>query len=230
MNLGSKIIGGLAIIGVVIGASIFLGRQSRQKATEPAGQSSEHQVNLDAPPSITQGTSRPPVALVDINSSTNVIVSISTARQVVSPGTGTDLAPLTNWNERIDEALTSGAEDREVAKTLLKSFPRFPPEGKVEAVQHISNLLPDEDYPELGKLMEDAALPEDVLDELFMDLLNRPTKLMLPELVKVARNSQHAKAGEAKDFLELYLEEDYGADWNLWQRKVDEWLKANPDD
>jgi hypothetical protein len=159
----------------------------------------------------------------------------TTDPQNESPGSAAASVPaptaglITDWNEKIDAALTSGAEDRDVAKSLLKQFPKFPPEGQVDAVQHISNLLPDEDYAELGKLMEDATLPEDVLDQLIMDLLNRPNKIMLPELVKVAKNAQHPKASEAKDFLELYLEEDYGADWNVWQAKVDEWLKANPD-
>jgi hypothetical protein len=59
--------------------------------------------------------------------------------------------------------------------------------------------------------------------------LNRPNKLKLPVLVEVARDPANPKAGEAKDLLELYLEEDYGADWNIWVQKVEQWLKDNPD-
>ena len=29
--------------------------------------------------------------------------------------------------------------------------------------------------------------------------------------------------------LELFLEEDYGANWGQWQAKMDQWLKDNPD-
>jgi len=43
------------------------------------------------------------------------------------------------------------------------------------------------------------------------------------------KNSQNPKAGEAKDLLELFLEEDYGTDWNKWQAKMQQWLKDNPD-
>ena len=34
---------------------------------------------------------------------------------------------------------------------------------------------------------------------------------------------------EAKDFLHLFLEQDYGSDWDRWQAGVEQWLKAHPD-
>ena len=49
------------------------------------------------------------------------------------------------------------------------------------------------------------------------------------ETTYLLRGRRSAKAREAKDLLELFLEEDYGADWTKWQTKMDEWLKANPD-
>ena len=81
----------------------------------------------------------------------------------------------------------------------------------------------------LGKLLTDSKLPEEVLDVLIVDVLNRPNSLKLPLLLEVARDTQHPKAAEAKDLLELYLEEDYGSDWNKWQAKMEQWLKENPD-
>jgi hypothetical protein len=226
MNSGTKIIGIIIAAGVIIGASIWLGRQNQTKPLDP-GLPDIVTPQPDSPmPSNPVVSARPTNNLLVGASSPSPTQSI-VAPVSPTPAPGANL--ITDWNEKIDEALKSGGEDPEVAKSLLKLFPRFPPEGQEEAVQHISNLLPDEEYAELGKLMEDATLPEDVLDQLSMDLLNRPNNIMLPELVKVARNPQHPKAGEAKDFLELYLEEDYGADWNLWQAKVAEWLKENPE-
>ena len=64
---------------------------------------------------------------------------------------------------------------------------------------------------------------------LIVDVLNRPNTLKLPLLLELARDAQHPKAAEAKDLLELYLEEDYGSDWNKWQAKMEQWLKENPD-
>jgi len=227
MSSGTKLIGITVAAAMIIGASLWLGRQNRPKPEDPAQSSATPTGVTDTTTASNQmAVARPANRTTPPGLTTNVQAPLATT-PTTDPATTTNL--ITEWNEKIDEALKSGAEDREVAKTLLKSFPRFPKDGQVEAVQHISNLLPDEDYAELGKLMEDDKLPEEVLDELIMDLLNRPNKIMLPELVKVAKNPQHAKAGEAKDFLELYLEEDYGADWNLWQTKVDEWLKANPE-
>ena len=68
-----------------------------------------------------------------------------------------------------------------------------------------------------------------MLDFLLDDVLNRPNSLKLPALLAVARNAQHPKAAEAKDFLQLFLEEDYGSDWDKWQARMEQWLKDNPD-
>ena len=54
---------------------------------------------------------------------------------------------------------------------------------------------------------------------------------LFPEylLLDVARDPKNSKSAEAKDLLELFLEEDYGTDWATWQTKMTEWLKENPD-
>ncbi|MGN6552490.1 MAG: hypothetical protein ACTHLW_01995, partial [Verrucomicrobiota bacterium] len=74
-----------------------------------------------------------------------------------------------------------------------------------------------------------AKLPEDVLDVLLSDLLNRPNATKLPMLVDVALNPAHPKAEEARDLLELYLDEDYSKQPDLLRQKLIEYLKNNPD-
>jgi hypothetical protein len=140
---------------------------------------------------------------------------------------GSDLA--TGWEEKMDVILGSAAPDPEKAKQMLEMFPRLPADGQEEVARHLSNLLPDQDYGLMHSYLTNAALPEDVLDVLLDDALNRPNSLKLPALLEVARTAQHPKATEAKDFLELLLEEDYGNDWNKWQAKMQDWLKDNPD-
>ena len=120
-------------------------------------------------------------------------------------------------------------EDAGKVKQLLEMFPRLPEDGQVEVAQHLSNLVADQDYAPLGKLLAYPKLPEAVLDVLIADVLNRPNAVKLPLLLEVARTPQHPKAEEAKDLLELYLEEDYGADWNKWQAKMEQWIKDNPE-
>ena len=142
-------------------------------------------------------------------------------------GSATNL--ITDWEDKVDEILTSDGEDADKIKKMLAMFPRLPEDGQVEVAQHLSNLLPDENYAPLGEYLKDSKLPEAVLDVLLADLLNRPNSVKLPMLVEVARDPQHAKATESKDLLELFLEEDYGTDWTKWQAKAEEWLKDNPD-
>jgi len=136
---------------------------------------------------------------------------------------------LTDWEDKLDEILGSDAEENLKAKQLLAIFPRLPEDGQVEVAQHLSNLVADQDYAPLGKFLKDSKEPEAVLDVLMVDVLNRPNSLKLPVLLEIARDQQHPKASEAKDLLELYLEDDYGTDWNKWQSKLDQWIKDNPD-
>jgi len=135
----------------------------------------------------------------------------------------------TNWEDKVDEILTSQVPESEKARKMVEMFPRLPEKGQVEVAQHLANLVSDQDYPSLGRFLTNSALPESVLDVLVADALNRPNSLKLPALLGVARDPQNPKAGEAKDILHLFLEEDYGTDWNAWQTKVTQWLADNPD-
>jgi hypothetical protein len=136
---------------------------------------------------------------------------------------------ITNWEDKVDEILTSHVPEADKARRMLEMFPRLPEKGQVEVAQHLANLVSDQDYPSLERFLTNSALPESVLDVLVADALNRPNSVKLPALLGVARDPQNPKAGEAKDILHLFLEEDYGSDWNTWQTKVDQWLKDNPD-
>jgi hypothetical protein len=142
----------------------------------------------------------------------------------------TNTAALTNdWSERLDGVLGADNSERDKAKLLLAMFPHLPQDGQEEVAQHLTNLVDDEDYASLGRFLTNSVLSEEVLDVLFSDLFNRPNALKLPLLVDVARDPKHPKAAEAKDLLELYLEEDYGNDWALWRTKAELWLKQNPE-
>ena len=153
-----------------------------------------------------------------------------------SSGVSTALASTTSptnfiadWEGKIEEIVGSGRPDDEKARQLLQVFPRLPPDGQIDVVQHLENLVSDDDYAPMGKLFRDASLPEPVLDELLADVLNRSNALKLPALLDVARTERHPKAAEAKEIMGLFLEADYGNDWPRWQTKMGQWLKDNPD-
>jgi hypothetical protein len=136
---------------------------------------------------------------------------------------------ITNWDDKVDEILGAEGEPEAKAKQMLGMFPSLPEEGQVEVAKHLSNLTPDEDYASLAQLLANPKLPEEVLDTLMSDALNRPNSLKLPALLDVVRATQHPKAADAKEVLEFFLEGDYGDDWPKWQEKIQEWLKENPD-
>jgi len=136
---------------------------------------------------------------------------------------------MTDWEERVDQILGDDSEVEDKARKMLELLPHFPEAGQVETAQHISNLLPDEDYAKFGAYLTNATTAGSVQDVILADVLNRPSEIKLPLLLETARNPDNAKAAEAKEMLELYLEEDYGTDWNKWEEEMNKWLKENPD-
>jgi hypothetical protein len=146
---------------------------------------------------------------------------------MAEPSATTNLTPA--WEDKVDDILGSASADPDKAKQMLEMFPQLPAEGQEEVARHLSNLVPDQDYGQMRTFLTNAALPETVLDVLLGDVLNRPNSVKLPTLLDMARTPLHPKAAEARDYLVLFLEEDYANDWDKWQVKLDEWLKANPD-
>lgn len=144
--------------------------------------------------------------------------------------TATDPNAVPEWEQKIDDALVSGKDEAETGRAILEMFPKLPPEGQISAAEHIGNLLANEDYAPFAAYLTNNATAAEVYEIIFADLLNRPNHIKLPMLLEVARNGKPEQATEAKDFLEVFIGEDYGKDWNTWQVKVTEWLKENPDE
>jgi hypothetical protein len=134
-----------------------------------------------------------------------------------------------DWEERLEQILGAEGKESDKAKQLLELFPKLPETGQIEAAQHLSNLIGDQEYSSLGNLLTNSTLPEGVLEVLLADVLNRPNSVKLPAILEVARDPQHPKAAEAKDLLELFLEDNFDQDWTRWQAKMEQWLKDNPD-
>lgn len=140
-----------------------------------------------------------------------------------------DIHVITNWEDRVDQILGDNTSVEQKARTMLELLPSFPETGQAETAQHIANLLADEDYQPFGRYLTNSHTPEVLQDIVMADVLNRPNAIKLPLLLQTARAPDNAKAAEAKEILELYLEEDYGSDWNRWQQEMEKWLKENPD-
>ena len=211
-------VGGIVVAVVAVGILLgWLAGHNHQAPTPAAGTDTTRSRGADAAASASSSNSAPK-RLVRHG-------SMDGSAQAAAPNPNL----ITNWEDRVDQILTTQDPESEKAKKMLELFPNLPEEGQLEVAQHLSNLVADEDYASLSRFLTDHSLSESVLDVLFGDVLNRPNSLKLPTLLEVARDPDNAKASEAHDILELFLEEDYGTDWNIWQVKVEQWLKDNPD-
>jgi hypothetical protein len=142
----------------------------------------------------------------------------------------TNAAANTNWEDNVDDIVGSDDPDTNKVARLFALFPTLPPDGQEEVVQHLSNLVEDENYSQLGQLLTNASLPQGVLDELMSDVLNRPNGLKLPMLLSVGQDPNNPEHDEAKDLLELYLGEDPSTNnWNGAPDLIKKWLQQNPD-
>jgi len=224
MRLFLKILTAACIIsGVVIVGFVFGWFGSKGSTSEPKAQPVESVVSTPEP-AIPVGSA--PQTNTPIRHSPQRATNADPGISSVSTPAATTNA---EWEDKLEAIVGSEGEDTEKVKQLFAMFPQLPEDGKVEVAQHLSNLVSDQDYATLGKMLTDSKQPEGVLDVLIADLLNRPNATKLPLLLEVAKDPQHPKAVEAKDLLELYLEEDYGQNWEQWQAKTEKWLKDNPD-
>src|SRR6266403_4605950 len=79
----------------------------------------------------------------------------------MKPGTNGVPAPVSSnatnvtaeWEDKVDQILTTEGKDSDKAKQMLEMFPTLPEDGQEEVAQHLSNLVADEDYAPLGKLL-----------------------------------------------------------------------------
>ena len=134
------------------------------------------------------------------------------------------------WEQKLDDILGSAEDEKQKAEKLLQMFPLLPEDGQVEISQHLSNLLEDDRYAALAPTFTNPATPEAVLDVLMADVLNRNNTIKLNTLLDVARTANHPKAEEAREVLEVFVDENFGNDWAKWQAAIQSWLKENPDE
>ncbi len=133
--------------------------------------------------------------------------------------------------EKFDEILGSAMDTDKQAEEMLKLYPKISPAAKKDAIEHILNLVSDEGFAPVGKILTNPKTPEAVADSIMNDLGNRPGSTRLPLLLQIAKMKDHPKAAEAKEFLEVDLQpdEDPGDNWDEWEKLTKTYLEENPD-
>lgn len=130
----------------------------------------------------------------------------------------------------MEQILESSRDDVDAAQQLIDLLPTVPPAAQVEAAHHISDLLEDKDYGSAMPVLLNARMPEEVLSVLFTDLMARSDSVKLHAFLDVAQIADHPFSQEARGDLELFLESDYGADWNRWHAAVESYLQNKRSD
>jgi len=156
-------------------------------------------------------------------------VSVESTGRVSNLGFTPDPNNIADWQDPFEKTLSSESEEPERSRQLLEVFPNLPQDAQVEAVEQLSNLLPNQEYAALAQYLTNSTIAEPVLDVIMAGLLNRPDTLKLPYLVQVARDERNPKAAEAKGILQALLDENFGDDWARWQTEVDQFLKQYSD-
>lgn len=224
----------LIAVGVMFGVLIigrfagWIGKSPTDVTSSTAPAPSTPSTPADShgsPPEPPTSLAPPPLATATPRPTPNVTPPPTTPPPAPAPA-----GLITDWEQRIDDVLTAKDDENQKVKKLLEIFPHLPEDGQVEAAQHLSNLLPDEQYASLANTLTNAHAPEAVLDVLMTDVLNRPNAIKLSTLLDVARTPEHPKAEEAKDVLEVFVEGDCGNNWACWKEAIDKWLKENPDE
>jgi hypothetical protein len=133
----------------------------------------------------------------------------------------------TNWEQTLETILLSDDDDNAKADHILALIPTAPPEAQVELAQHLVNMVQDDHYAATADLLTNSTTPSAVSTVLMNDLLNRNNNLKLPTLLDVARSDDHPLKDQAREMLELLLQEDHGSNWDDWSTSINTWLAQN---
>jgi hypothetical protein len=151
-------------------------------------------------------------------------VNQARARDWSTPTEPPDTRP---WDQRLEDILLRGGEINDKADLIKQLMKDAPADAQGELAHHLVNMAQDDHYDGVAGLMTNATTQPEVATVLMNDLLNRRNTLKLPMLLAIARNDDHPLKDQAKDMLELFLQADYGTNWDDWSSAVDNWLQQN---
>ncbi len=142
---------------------------------------------------------------------------------------------ITEDDRKIDEVLrlfpgNTDADNAKTAQALISLLPSLTPEGQTECISHIGNVLSDEEWNRLMPVWKNPGFNPDVLESIYVDLMNRDDKVKLPALVEAIRMPNHPEYEEAKSTLEIFLDDDFGNDVGKWDRAVKAYLKKQAEE
>jgi hypothetical protein len=214
MSPFGKFIRVVAVLALAGAVGIFIGWwASRQGDVQP----------INVPPVTNSPNLLPPAPAMDAMAAaptTNITASVT----IDPSGAEGD----SDWEQKLEDILLAGDDDNAKADHILALIPTAPPDAQVELTQHLVNMVQDDHYNDAAQLLTNSATPAAVSTVLMNDLLNRGNELKLPMLLDVARDDSHPLKDQAREMLELLIQQDNGTNWDQWSTSIDTWLQSNP--
>lgn len=129
------------------------------------------------------------------------------------------------WEEKIDFVLGSDSISSEKATRSLLSItldPKAPLSVRNDALEHALNLAEDKDFHTIQAIMGsgDKELPEQLVQTILDDTLNRSDTIQLTTALKIIPGKHTAIVEEAIELLEFHLEMELGDDIKKWNQAV----------
>jgi hypothetical protein len=183
------------------------------------------------PIAVSPGSNQPMIAIAPVAASSGASPKAASLgrynREKPDPDPAA-LAESTAWQQQLDDVLLSDTNVNTKADRILAMIPTAPSNAQVELSQHLVNMVQDDHYDGAAQLLTNAATPKAVSTVLMNDLLNRNNNLKLPMLLGVARDDDHPLKDQAREMLELMLQEDDGTNWDQWGAAITTWIQNNP--
>lgn len=143
---------------------------------------------------------------------------------------------ITEDDRKIDGVLrasgsdNSDASNTSTAQNLINLLPTLTKDGQVECAQHIANLISDKEFGRVMHFWKNPGTNPDVIEVLATDLMNRDDSVKLPAMLDAAKMPGHPYHDEALVNLEIFLDGDYGTDWNKWESVMKDYLKKQAEE
>lgn len=225
MRISSKGRFGIGIIGLfaVAGLVVWWATQQGKLPTVP--------VSITQPPRQTSNTAVA-VGTNHENNSGDVATGTQSdlannGAQPTGDGTPTEVPAPKTWEDHLDDILLSDDDNNIKADQVLSLLQTTAPENQEELAQHLVNLAQDDHYEGTSNLLMNINTQTNVSEVLMNDLLNRNNTLKLNTLLQIVKTPDHPMRDNAREMLELFVQEDHGTNYAEWDKAVADWLKEN---
>lgn len=157
------------------------------------------------------------------------VVSPSGVLVATRPSHALDAVPNEQaWAQAIDDVLRDANSDvNDKSRRMLQMLPHLPPVLQAEAAQHLVNFATDSTPENVVEPLLNVKTGDSAQGVLLLGLLQRADTIRLPALLRIARNRDHPKHGDALRYLHFLLETTDPADSAAWESRIDARLKPS---